>query len=329
MELKNTAPVRGRFAPTPTGSLHLGNAMTFLAAWLSVRSRGGRIVMRIEDLGDRRYETFIDGVCRDLERLGLDWDEGYGAGGSDGPYRQSERFDLYRSAIEQLRRRNLVYPCVCSRRTAREGVLAPHEGEYCRYDGRCRDRFSSYAEAQAFLGKQSRFPAWRFRAPDREVVFTDEIAGVVRCNVFRRNGDFAIARHPDGAGYQLAVVVDDIAMGITEVVRGADLLECTPWQLLLYEALAPETPHPRYRHAPLVLDNTGNRMAKRIGSLTLDALFADKVPPERIVGLLGYWGGWLPFGESLTARELLRHYRPDTPPPPRPTLDDRALALLR
>ena len=265
----------GRFAPSPTGSLHLGNAMTFLVAWLSVRSRGGRMLMRIEDIeGHGRDPAVVDGNCRDLLRLGLDWDEGYGAGGPHAPYRQSERGAFYREALDRLLEHRLVYPCICSRRDVQRMAAAPHAGDYHPYDGRCRGRFSDYAGAMRALEGSGRLPAWRFRVPEGEIVFRDRLCGEFRENLAETYGDFPIARHPDGIGYQLAVVTDDIAMGVTEIVRGGDLLGCTPWQILLWRALAPERPLPEYCHLPVVVDADGKRLAKRNGSLTLDALIA-------------------------------------------------------
>jgi len=319
---------RGRFAPSPTGALHLGNALTFLAAWLSVRKRGGVVVLRVEDIdGHGRDPAVVDGNCRDLRRLGLEWDEGYGVGGPHGPYRQSERTALYRAALDRLLAQGLVYPCVCSRSDARSAALAPHAGDYHPYDGRCRDRFATYAEAERFLGRARR-PAWRFRVPDAEIVFTDRVCGEVRSNPAETYGDFPIARHPDGAGYQLAVVTDDIAMEITEVVRGGDLLDCTPWQILLYRALAPDFPPPEFSHVPVAVDAEGGRLSKRTGSLTLEALFERGVRRETILGLLGYWCGWAEFGEEVTLGELLNRYDPATLRGRKPRLDAAALRLL-
>ena len=156
----------GRFAPSPTGPLHLGNAMTFLVAWLCVRSRGGRILMRIEDIeGHGRDPAVIDGNCRDLRRLGLDWDEGYGVGGPHEPYRQSGRSALYRASLDRLLEQKLVYPCICSRRDVQRMGAAPHAGDFHPYDGRCRGRFRSYDEARRVLEGSGRPPAWRFRVP--------------------------------------------------------------------------------------------------------------------------------------------------------------------
>ena len=319
----------GRFAPSPTGPLHLGNAMTFLVAWLCVRSRGGRILMRIEDIeGHGRDPAVIDGNCRDLRRLGLDWDEGYGVGGPHEPYRQSGRSALYRASLDRLLEQKLVYPCICSRRDVQRMGAAPHAGDFHPYDGRCRGRFRSYDDARRVLEGSGRLPAWRFRVPAGEIVFLDRLCGEQRVNLAETYGDFPIARHPDGIGYQLAVVADDIDMAVTQIVRGGDLLACTPWQILLWKALAPERPLPEYCHLPVVVDSDGKRLAKRTGGLTLDALFSAGVRPERILGLLAYWGGWAEFGEELNVDAILPRFRLDTLSDRRPTLDEKALKFL-
>ncbi len=320
--------VRGRFAPSPTGALHLGNALAFLVAWLSARSQGGRIVLRVEDLdGHGRNPATVEENSKALLRLGLEWDEGYGVGGPHGPYLQSERTERYRQALGQLLKQGLVYPCVCSRRDASSAASAPHAGEYQTYDGRCRGRFASYAEAEAFLEGKRR-PAWRFRVPDAELSFVDRICGEQSWNPAKSYGDFPLARHPDGAGYQLAAVVDDIEMGITEVVRGGDLLACAPWQILIFRALAPGHPLPEFCHLPVATDEEGKRLSKRSGSLTLESLFGRGVRRERILGLLGFWCGWAEFREELPLNELLRRYRPHTLKGRKPSLDKAALQLL-
>ncbi len=302
--------------------------MTFLVAWLSVRSRGGQLVLRIEDIdGHGRDPAIIEGNCQDLLRLGLEWDEGYGVGGPHAPYRQSERTELYRQALDRLLAQDLAYPCVCSRRDARNASSAPHAGDYHAYDGACRGRFATYAEAELFL-KGKRHPAWRFKVPDETIEFTDRVAGPHKINPALSHGDFPLARHPDGIGYQLAAVADDIDMEISEVVRGGDLLDCTPWQILLHRALAPERPLPEFCHLPVATDAEGNRLAKRNGSLTLDALFKRGVAKERILGLLGFWCGWAEFGETPSLDELLKRYDPKTLGKRTPRLDERALRLL-
>ena len=268
--------------------------------------------MRMEDLG-HVIPGAADQICRDLERLGLDWDEGYGSGGAHAPYSQSERLELYKEAILRLHEQGIVYPCTCPRHSEHGGLYAPHQGEYIRYDGFCRGRYSSYDAARKEIGyNSSRFPAWRFKAPDEEIVFEDIFQGPQCWNVQKQHGDFVLARHPDGIGYQLAVVIDDIAMGITEVIRGYDLLDCTPWQILLYRTLEPNYPLPAFGHVPLITDQYGKRLAKRNGSTTVSAMLDSGISPQKIIGDLAAQAHWLPPGSAITPRELLQYYRPET-----------------
>ena len=305
-----SATVRGRFAPSPTGNLHPGNVFAFLAAWLSVRSRNGRMILRMEDIG-HVIPGAADQICHDLETLGLCWDEGYGSGGNYAPYSQSERLELYKNAILQLHEKGVVYPCICPRHSEHGGLYAPHSGEYIRYDGFCRGHFSSYGEAQSIVGTASgRFPAWRFKVPDEDIVFEDIFQGTQTWNVWQQHGDFVLARHPEGIGYQLAVTVDDIAMNITEVVRGYDLLDCTPWQILLFRTLAPEYPLPSFGHVPILLDKAGNRLAKRNGAVTVTAMLSSGVRPQQIIGALAAQANWVPPGTEILPDELLKYYDP-------------------
>lgn len=158
----------------------------------------------------------------------------------------------------------------------------------------------------------SRFPAWRFKVPDEEIVFVDIFQGEQRWNVWKQHGDFVLARPPEGVGYQLAVIVDDIAMGITEVIRGYDLLDCTPWQILLYRELAPDHPLPEFGHVPLIADAAGNRLAKRNGAATIAAQLDSDTPPQKIIGSLAARARWIPAGTQLTPAELLKYYKPET-----------------
>ncbi len=303
-----TAPaLRGRLAPSPTGALHLGNARTFLVTWLSCRAQGGRMLLRVEDLDHPRVKPHaVAELYEDLRWLGLDWDEGPDRGGPCGPYVQTERRGLYRQALDRLRAQGLAYPCTCSRKDAAAAASAPHAGEEGpRYPGTCRGRWPDYAAAQAAL-PPGRSPAWRLRAADREVCFDDGFHGRQCGNVARSCGDFAFARAADGAGYQLAVVVDDAAMGVTEVVRGDDLLPSTHRQLLLYEALG--LPAPRFVHVPLVVGPDARRLAKRHGDTRLSRVRAAGVRPERVVGLLASWCGWTRRGEELSAADLVDRF---------------------
>ncbi len=308
-ERKNasSAKVRGRLAPSPTGALHLGNARTFLIAWLRVRSRGGSLVLRMEDLDHPKNKPGAAvAALEDLRWLGFDWDEGPDVGGPYGPYVQTERRLSYARAMAVLKARGLVYPCVCSRRDVEAGQSAPHAEDGLYYPGTCRGLFTDFAAARASL-PDGRLPAWRFRVPEGEIVrFEDAFRGPYEQDVSALSGDFVLARDEDGAGYMLAVVADDAAMGVTEVVRGDDLLPATPRQLLLYRALG-LTP-PAFLHVPLVVSADGRRLAKRHGDTRIASLRRAGVPPEKVVGLLAWWCGWAAWGESVALRDLLPRF---------------------
>ncbi len=315
MTQKGTAcGVRGRLAPSPTGALHLGNARTFLIAWLSVRTKGGTLVMRMEDLDHPKNKPgAADAALEDLRWLGFDWDEGPDLGGMHAPYTQTARTGFYARVLETLKAKGLVYPCVCSRRDVEAGQSAPHAEDGLYYPGTCRGRFADYEAARRTL-PEGRLPAWRFRVSEGERVrFDDGFHGAYEQDVSALSGDFVLARDPLGAGYMLAVVADDAAMGITEVIRGDDLLPATPRQLLLYRALG-LTP-PAFVHVPLVVSEEGRRLAKRHGDTRICAFRAAGVSPDKIIGLLAWWCGWAAWGESLTLRDLLPRFDMRTLPP--------------
>ena len=277
---------RGRLAPSPTGRLHLGHARTFMLAWLHVRSRGGELLLRLEDLDSGRSRPELAaGVLRDLAWLGLDW---------DGPVvAQSSRLEALSAAALSLRERGFAYPCVCSRADLQRAVSAPHQGDAeQRYPGTCRERTTS--DGRAF--------ALRFRVPEGEIEIEDGIAGVRRFDVAREVGDFIVANRAGLPSYQLAVVVDDAAQGINEVFRGDDLLSSTPRQLLIARAL--ELPMPRYFHVPLVLDAAGRRLAKRADDLSLDTLRALGTDPRSITQWVMTSAGF-ETNERLEPREAL------------------------
>ncbi len=269
----------GRLAPSPTGALHLGNVRTFMVAWLRARQAGGRIVMRIEDLDHPRHKSgAAEQAIEDLRWLGFDWDE---------VHVQSERRPFYAAAMESLVRKGLAYPCVCSRKDVETVQSAPHDGEQLHYPGTCRGRFSDWNAAVSHMRANGcdRLPCWRFRTPaGTSVEFQDGFAGRYSMDVSSTLGDFPLARDEHGAGYAVAAVVDDAAMGITEVVRGDDLLPATPQQLLLYRALGLKEPH--FFHVPLVVGPDGRRLAKRHGDTRISAYRADGVPREKIIGYL-------------------------------------------
>lgn len=297
----------GRLAPSPTGAQHVGNARTYLIAWLSARSRGGRVVLRIEDIDSPRIKPGADRqACLDLQWLGLDWDEG--------PIVQSKRMVEYLAALVRLQGRELVYPCTCSRSDVERAASAPHpEHEGPIYPGTCSGRSARDAAA---LGDQPF--CWRFRVPSQTPTFIDDFRGPTHIDLRSTGGDFVIwkAMRPGLAestpAYQLAVVVDDAAQGVTEVVRGDDLLPSTPRQLLLYEALG-LTP-PRFVHVPLVTGPDGRRLAKRHGDTRLSSLRDAGVRPETLLGLLAWSCGWLSTIEPITLRELLPLFRLETIP---------------
>ena len=245
----------GRFAPSPTGRLHLGNLRSALLGWLAARAANGRFLLRIEDLDpDRSKAAHVDGIYEDLELLGLDWDGEV--------LFQSKRADVYRAALEQLTRGGRVYPCTCSRAEVARAASAPHVGEEGPiYPGTCRSGAAP---------KPGRAPSLRFRVAPGVVRFVDELCGAFEQDVEHAVGDFLVQRADGVASYQLAVVVDDAASGVTHVLRGDDLLSSTPRQLQLCDALA--LPAPRYAHVPLLLQEDGKRLAKRDQSATLRAL---------------------------------------------------------
>ena len=292
---------RGRYAPSPTGPLHLGNLRTALVSWLHARLRGSTFVLRIEDndTGRSRPEL-VDGLVRDLRWLGLDWDEGPGVGGPYGPYLQSERFDRYAEVLENLRKRDLAYPCSCSRRRVRM-VVGQVAGGDLRYPGTCarRDPQDVLLECEA-LGRE---PAWRFRVPTTPVAVTDELLGPLTHRLPDTIGDVVLRRADGIWSYQMCVVVDDIDQKITEVVRGQDLWHSTPRQAALYAALG--APLPRYWHAPLVTDNSGEKLSKRDGAHSLGTLPVSSGGPQAVVGLLASSLGLARRGTRLSAAELL------------------------
>lgn len=307
------APYRGRLAPSPTGALHLGNARSFLIAWLRARHNGGRLVLRMEDLDHPRHKPEAkEQALADLRWLGLDWDEGPDIGGRAAPYTQSRCLDHYRLAIEKLFALGLVYPCVCSRKDVAAGQSAPHRDDFTvPYNGACRERFPGQTAGQCYAAAKAclpagRLPAWRFRALAGPVELFDLFHGRQDMRDGRERGDFVLARHPEGAGYMLAVVVDDARMGISEVVRGDDLLPVTGQQLQLYRALGLSPP--AFLHLPLVVGEDGRRLAKRHGDTRLARYREQGVAPEKIVGLLAWWCGWAKLGEWLRPADLLGRF---------------------
>jgi len=268
-------PYRGRLAPSPTGLLHLGHASTFLTAYNRARDAHGVLVLRNEDLDTQRARPeFVDAMIEDLRWLGIEWQEGDDLGGQYGPYRQSRRRDHYLAAWRTLRDRGYLYPCRCSRKDLAAMVGAPHENEDDEgpnYPGTCRPLQGTPG---AGWHQHQDSPAginWRFRVPDgRAIEFHDQHFGTQRVIAGRDFGDFLVWRRDGVPSYQLACVVDDAAMCITEVVRGADLLKSTARQILLYQALGLEPP--LWYHCPLMKDAQGQRLAKRHDALSIRAM---------------------------------------------------------
>lgn len=293
--------VVGRLAPSPTGAQHVGNARTYLIAWLSARSQGGRVVLRIEDIDSPRVRAgAADQALADLRWLGLDWD--------DGPVVQTSRLALYEAALQRLREQELVYPCTCSRGDIERAASAPHEEhEGPVYPGICAGRSAADAER---LGDQPF--AWRFRVPAKPISFVDGLRGRIEIDLQRAGGDFVIWKSAGTPAYQLAVVVDDAAQGVSQVVRGDDLISSTPRQLLLYAALRLRPP--RFLHVPLVVGPDGRRLAKRHGDTRLSMLREQGMQAATLLGLLAWSCGWLSQPTPITSRELLPLFRLDTIP---------------
>jgi glutamyl-tRNA synthetase len=292
---------RGRFAPSPTGDLHFGSAACALLAWTWARSQGGAFVLRVEDIDTPRVKAGVEArQLEDLRWLGLDWDEGPDVGGAHAHYRQSERLAGYGEAIEMLARRGLTYYCDCSRADIARAASAPHEGdEGPRYPGSCRD-----------LGMRERTwkrsPAIRLKVPDRDVFVDDRLQGAFTENVLQRVGDFVLRRGDGVYAYQLAVVVDDLAMGVTDVVRGFDLLGSTARQILLADLMGGSPP--RYAHHAMVLSADGGRMAKRGGGETLRDARRSGVEGSAVVSALATALGLAPLdatGGAIALAQIL------------------------
>ena len=332
-------PYVGRLAPSPTGALHLGNVRTFMIAWLRARSQGGKVILRMEDLDHPKDKPGAAAqAIEDLRWLGFDWDE---------EYVQSERKHIYRQALEALCNQTIkqpnnqtisqVYPCVCSRRDVEAAQSAPHAGEQLYYPGTCRGRFKTWGEALDFkhgvtesqrggspcLRASVLKPCWRFTVPDgARVSFDDAFAGHYEQDVSATLGDFPLARDEFGAGYTLACTVDDLLMGVTEVVRGDDLLPATPAQILLADALLhspirqfanspiPIFPysHISYLHVPLVVGRDGKRLAKRHGDTRIATFREQGKSPGEILGFLAASCGWAEKGECVSLCGLLSRF---------------------
>jgi glutamyl-tRNA synthetase len=286
-------PYRGRLAPSPTGPVHFGTARTALLAWLAARAAGGTVVLRIEDLDAPRVVAGAEqAIGEDLRWLGLHWDEGPDAGGPFGPYRQSERGSLYERVLGALQAQGLLFPCTCTRAELARTASAPHGELGPRYPGTCRRK----------PPRRDRPASLRFHM-ERSPGFRDRLYGEQP----ETEGDDFVVRRSDGQyAYQLAVVADDLAMGITEVVRGADLLSSTPRQLALYRALGAEPPS--FLHVPLVLGAGGARLAKRHGAPAIAERRAAGEAPESVLGQLASSVGLATPGELVRAQDLVARF---------------------
>jgi len=287
--------VVGRFAPTPSGRMHMGNLFAALLAWLDVRAAGGTLVLRIEDLDVTRCPPGnAERLMDDLRWLGLDWD----MGGEGDEWHQSKRTAHYDRAFHTLEGKGLIYPCYCTR-AERLASSAPHREDGTEiYNGRCA-RLT--AGERAALELQGRRPAWRVRVPEERILIRDGNCGDYEEDLARDCGDFIVRRSDGVYAYQLAVVADDGAMGVNHVVRGRDLLSSSPRQAWLHRELGYEPPE--FFHAPLLLAPDGRRLAKRDRDLDMSTL-REKYTPEQIIGVLAWWAGLLRRPEPVSAADL-------------------------
>ena len=303
--------MKGRFAPSPSGRMHLGNVYAALLSWLSVKKKGGSWVLRIEDLDPQRCKLeYALQLEDDLRWLGLDWDEGGTENrGYCGPYLQSQRSEIYEDFLERLRKTGLTYPCTCTRADIM-ATQAPHESDgRIVYKGTCRP---ANIPASVPDGSSSGLSAaTRLYVPDKAITFTDGHYGAQSVNLATHCGDF-ILRRKDGAwAYQLAVVVDDALMGITEVVRGRDLLLSASQQLYLYDILSLNAPD--FIHFPLLCNEAGQRLSKRDKSLDMGEL-RQSFTPEQIIGKIAHFAGQTDRIEPMNAQELLKLFEWDKVP---------------
>ena len=294
LDTSERARVVGRFAPSPTGRMHAGNIFAALMSWLVVKSYGGRIVLRIEDLDvERSRSSYADQIMRDFEALGLAWDEG--------PYYQQGRNDVYGDAFERLSALHLTYPCFCTRADLK-AASAPHRGEKAVYPGLCR----GLTEAERAQRAKERRPAWRLRVPDVVYGLEDLVQGHYEQNLSTECGDFVVRRSDGLFAYQLASVVDDAEQGVNMIVRGVDLLCSTPQQEYLQDALG--LGHCRYAHVPLLVGEKDRRLSKRDKDASLDMMLQSYGSPAGVIGRIAYVAGLRESFEPTTPEELLAEF---------------------
>lgn len=319
--------VRGRFAPSPTGAMHLGNAWTALLSWLDARQHGGSFVLRMEDLDpERSRPQLAANVLVDLRWLGLDWDEGPDVGGSHGPYAQDLRRAHYAAALARLLEDGVVYHCFCSRAEMRAAALAPHGPDMPAH---CPNHCWALSEADRRARFATGRPASiRIRIPSDSgpVHFLDRCAGPQSEDVASAAGDFVLRRADGVHAYQLAVVVDDGLMHISDVVRGNDLLTSTARQMWLHRRLG--FIPPRFAHVPLLVAPNGERLSKRHAALALAQLRAARVSPREVVGYLGYWANLIPEPVPLWPHELVGTLQMPSLPQHNVVIDPESLPRL-
>ncbi len=306
--MSGSRPVIGRFAPSPSGRMHLGNIFTAVLSWLSVRKRGGKWILRIEDLDPQRSKPeHAEAIEDDLRWLGLDHDEGgLDNLGDNGPYAQSQRHELYAEALGRLKRAGTVYPCFC-RRADIMATQAPHQSDgRIVYAGTCRP-----ADMPVKFTEPERPHSIRIAVPDKEITFTDRVYGQQQCNPAEQCGDFVLQRADGAWSYQLAVVVDDAAMGVTEVVRGSDLLLSSVQQICLYEELGFDVPE--FSHVPLVVNADGVRLSKRDTGESMAQMRIGHTP-DQILGAVGYMACLTDRPQPATIATLLDRFSWDKIP---------------
>lgn len=292
--------MKGRFAPSPTGYIHLGNVWVALLSYLSTRAQEGRFILRMEDIDlQRSRKDFAEAILDDLEWLGISWDEGPRVGSTSASYYQHNRYDIYEEILREWQEKELVYPCFCSRSRIQEIASAPHEGEIRHaYDGCC----SRLTLAERLLAEKEKTPSWRMRIKSGEYRFYDLFQGEQVGVLHRGEDDFIVKRADGMMAYNFAVAVDDALMGVTEVLRGYDLLESTFLQQLVLTEL--QKPLPMYAHVPLLKDSEGYRLSKRQQSITVRELKLQGITRGHILAYLGKLGNILPNKDSIKTCNL-------------------------
>lgn len=298
----NTKTLVSRFAPSPTGRMHAGNIFSYLINWIATKRRGGRVLLRIEDIDPQRSkQEYVNNIMHDLEMLGLTWDGEV--------VFQSARQKAYNEAFLHLSACAEVYPCFCTRASVRV-ASAPHAGEHLIYPGTCYALSApERTQKECAFRAQNKLPSMRIHVTQESLSFTDVFQGTFTANLPRDCGDFVLKRNDAGFSYNLAVVVDDAAMGVNFIVRGCDLLPVTPQQIFLQRLL--NFPQPNYAHVPVLVDGNGRRIAKRNHDASLDEMLVQFKSPEGILGHIAYLAGMIEADEACSAQDLLVFARLD------------------